>query len=58
MNYAHENDKLPVQDLGRKLRDLSVNIVAEPTPADMVVILNKLKRQLDDSKSVPPTDKR
>jgi hypothetical protein len=58
MNYAKDDDKLPVQELGRKLRDLSVNIVAEPTPEDMVVILDKLERQVDDDKSEPPANKR
>jgi hypothetical protein len=47
MHYAHENDKLPVRDLGRKLRDLNVKLVAEPMPEEMVVILEKLKRQLE-----------
>ena len=47
MLYAHENDKLPVRDLGRKLRDLNVKLVAEPMPEEMVVILEKLKRQLE-----------
>ena len=58
MNYAQDDDKLPVQELGRKLRDLSVNIVAEPTPEDMVVILDKLERQLDNDKSEPLANKR
>jgi hypothetical protein len=48
MHYTQEDDKLPVHALGQKLRDLSVTIVAAPTPADMVIILDKLKRQLDD----------
>ena len=47
MHYAHENDKLPVRDLGRKLRDLNVKLVAQPMPEEMAVILEKLKRQLE-----------
>jgi hypothetical protein len=58
MNYAQVDDKLPVQELGRKRRDLSANIVAEPTLEDMVVILDKLERQLDNDKSEHPANKR
>ena len=43
MHHGQENDKLPVQELGRKLREQNVKIVVEPTPADIVVVLDKLK---------------
>jgi len=46
MHYGQENNKLPVQELGRKLRELNVKIVFEPTPADMVVIYDRLNLKL------------
>jgi len=55
MLYAGDNDKLPTQELGRELRDLTGNIVAEPMPDEMVVILDRLKLQ-QDAKATRPLD--